>query len=228
MQERIVVCEDEEDVGELIAHHLRQSGWSVVRVGTGAECMENVLHEPPALLLLDLILPDVSGMYVLRRLREEPKTRSLPVILVTARSEEIDRVVGFELGADDYVPKPFSPRELTLRVQALLRRAREGSEVRADRMQIGPLFIDVARHEVRMDGQPVDLTALEFRLLLDLARHCGRVQRREELLERVWRYPGSLDTRTVDTHIKRLREKLGDGGAWIETVRGVGYRLRRD
>lgn len=227
MKERIVVCEDEVDVAELITHHLTAFGFDVTQVGTGEACLREVRRERPDLVLLDVILPDLSGTHVLRSLREEPRTRDLPVILVTARSEEIDRVIGFELGADDYVTKPFSPRELSLRAQAVLRRAQETSGASPDRLVMGPLSIDVGRHAVRVGDRPVNLTALEFRLLLDLARRKGRVQRREELLERVWRYPGDLDTRTVDTHVKRLREKLGDRGArCIETVRGVGYRLR--
>jgi two-component system, OmpR family, phosphate regulon response regulator PhoB len=227
MHERIVICEDDEDVAALMAHHLEMAGCTPVRVTTGVAALAEVRREPPALLLLDVILPDVSGTEVLRRVREQPGTRDLPVILVTARCEEIDRVIGFELGADDYVAKPFSPRELVLRAQAVLRRAEAlPTTARPDRIDVGPLSIDVARHEVRVDGQLQPVTALELRLLIHLARNRGRVQPREELLEHVWRHPGELDLRTVDTHIKRLRVKLGSAGRWIETVRGVGYRLR--
>jgi len=220
------VVDDEEDLLELIAHHLGAAGYNVLTASSGSKALADIGREAPSLVLLDVGLPDVSGTDVLRRLRRENQTRLLPVIMVTARQEEVDRVVGFELGADDYVTKPFSPRELVLRVQAVLRRARESGDSGGERLVAGPLEIDVPRHMVSVRGESVLLTALEFRLLLDLARRRGRVQNRDDLLERVWRYPGGVETRTVDTHVKRLREKLGEAGDWIETVRGVGYRLR--
>jgi two-component system phosphate regulon response regulator PhoB len=187
--------------------------------------LAEIQRSVPDLLVLDVMLPDISGLEVCRRLRRSPQTIRLPVIMLTARSDEVDRVVGFEVGADDYVPKPFSPRELVLRVDAILRRttrteALEGPQV----IVLGDLVIDVPAHRVEVQGQEVPLTALEFRLLLDLASRAGRVQSRDALLERVWGYSPNVETRTVDTHVKRLREKLGAAAAQIETVRGVGYR----
>jgi two-component system phosphate regulon response regulator PhoB len=171
------------------------------------------------------MLPDISGLEVCRRLRRNAQTIRLPVIMLTARNDEVDRVVGFEVGADDYVPKPFSPRELVLRVDAILRRTVAPQEVGGPQViALGDLVIDVPAHRVAVQGQEIPLTALEFRLLLDLASRAGRVQSRDALLERVWGYSPNVETRTVDTHVKRLREKLGPGAEQIETVRGVGYR----
>ncbi len=169
---------------------------------------------------------DMSATEVLKRVRERPDTRSKPVILVSGQDDEIDRVLAFELGADDFVAKPYSPRELALRLRAVLRRAHAQAEQPSNRFQLERLGIDVAGHEVTADGKVVPLTALEFKLLVDLTRHRGLVRSRENLLEAVWQHPGTLETRTVDTHVKRLREKLGDIGRQIETVRGVGYRLK--
>jgi len=163
---------------------------------------------------------------VLKRVRERPDTRSKPVILVSDSVDEVDRVLAFELGADDFVAKPYSPRELALRLRAVLRRSQARAEQPADRVQLDRLAIDVPGHEVSVDGKPVALTALGFKLLIDLARHRGLVRSREKLLASVWEQPGTLETRTVDTHVKRLREKLGDAGRQIETVRGVGYRVK--
>ncbi len=163
---------------------------------------------------------------VLKRVREHPETRTKPVILVSGKDDEVDRVLAFELGADDFVAKPYSARELALRLRAVLRRAQPQADQQTDRFQLDRLSIDVPSHETLVDGSAVALTALEFKLLVDLARHRGRVRSREKLLEAVWHHPSTLETRTVDTHIKRLREKLGDVGREIETVRGVGYRLK--
>jgi two-component system phosphate regulon response regulator PhoB len=177
-------------------------------------------------LIVEDQLADMRATEVLKRVREQPETRSKPVILVSGRDDEIDRVLAFELGADDFVAKPYSPRELALRLRAVLRRAQARADQPVDRFRLERLFIDVAAHEVTVDDEPVPLTALEFRLLADLARHRGFVRSRETLLRAVWQHTGTLETRTVDTHIKRLREKLGDVGREIETVRGVGYRLK--
>jgi two-component system phosphate regulon response regulator PhoB len=177
-------------------------------------------------LIVEDQLADMRATDVLKRVREQPETRSKPVILVSGRDDEIDRVLAFELGADDFVAKPYSPRELALRLRAVLRRAQARAVQPVDRFQLDRLFIDVAAHEVTVDDEPVPLTALEFKLLADLARHRGFVRSRENLLRAVWQHTGTLETRTVDTHIKRLREKLGDVGREIETVRGVGYRLK--
>lgn len=229
MGHRILVVEDEVDLAELVVFNLRQAGHDALAVHEGQRALEETHRHPPDLLVLDVMLPDLSGIEVCRRLRREPATQSLPVLMLTAKGEELDRVVGFEVGADDYVVKPFSPRELVLRVEAILRRSRSVQEPSPEETLVfEPLHIHVAAHRVTVAGHEVSLTALEFKLLLDLARRRGRVQSRDALLERVWGYAGGMETRTVDTHVKRLREKLGPAADHIETVRGIGYRLRDD
>jgi two-component system phosphate regulon response regulator PhoB len=225
MGSHILLVEDETDLADLVALHLREAGFEVTVVHEGATALAQVQRAQPDLILLDVMLPDVSGVEVCRRLRRSSQTAHLPVIMLTAKTAELDRVVGFEVGADDYVTKPFSPRELVLRVEAILRRMASGSETESpERITLGPLTIDVPAHRVLVEGDEVALTALEFRLLMDLVSRAGRVQSRNDLLERVWGYVPNVETRTVDTHVKRLREKLGAGGTCIETVRGVGYR----
>lgn len=228
MAERILVVEDEKDLLELVTYNLQQAGYQVTAVSDGAAALREIQKEAPELILLDLMLPDLSGTEICRRLRRDDKTRGIPVIMMTARGEEIDRVVGFEVGADDYVVKPFSPRELVLRVGAILRRSQTGTrEIKSgETIDVGPMLIDVERHRVTVLEEEIVLTALEFRLLLDLATKKDRVQSREALLERVWGYSSGVETRTVDTHVKRLREKLGAARDYLETVRGVGYRIR--
>ncbi len=221
------MVEDEVDLAELVAFNLREAGHEVVTAGTGASALAEIKRARPDLVVLDVMLPDISGLEVCRRLRRE--RRDVPVVMLTAKGEEVDRIVGFEVGADDYVVKPFSPRELVLRVDAILRRtsrAAPPTEDSPEPIQIGVLLLDVAAHRVDVEGQEVHLTALEFRLLLDLASRRGRVQSRDRLLERVWGYSKGVETRTVDTHVKRLREKLGAASKYIETVRGVGYRMQ--
>jgi two-component system phosphate regulon response regulator PhoB len=225
MGSRILVVEDEADLAELVAFNLRGAGHDVTVAHDGQSALAEINRAQPDLVVLDVMLPDLSGIEVCRRLRRSPETVRLPVIMLTARSDEVDRVVGFEVGADDYVPKPFSPRELVLRVEAILRRTiPRGDTEGPQEIVLGDLVIDVPAHRVEVREQEVLLTALEFRLLLDLASRAGRVQSRDALLERVWGYSPDVETRTVDTHVKRLREKLGVGAARIETVRGVGYR----
>ncbi|MGB8328748.1 MAG: response regulator transcription factor [Polyangiales bacterium] len=225
MGSRILVVEDEPDLADLVALNLRRAGHEVVVAHDGATALAEIQRSQPDLLVLDVMLPDISGLEVCRRLRRNAQTIRLPVIMLTARNDEVDRVVGFEVGADDYVPKPFSPRELVLRVDAILRRTTAPAEVGGPQVIVlGDLVIDVPAHRVEVQGQEILLTALEFRLLLDLASRAGRVQSRDSLLERVWGYSPNVETRTVDTHVKRLREKLGPGADQIETVRGVGYR----
>ncbi len=226
MSERILIVDDEPDIIELLEYNLEQAGYTVVTARDGASAFAEVRRQPPDVVLLDLMLPDISGTEVCRRLKKDPSTEQIPILMITARSEEIDRVVGFELGADDYITKPFSPREVVLRVQAVLRRARPRQEIVEERLVFGTLEIDVPRHRVLVDDEEVPLTALEFKLLFDLASRRGRVQSRDDLLERVWGYAPGIETRTVDTHVKRLREKLGSARDSIETVRGVGYRMR--
>lgn len=221
---RILVVDDEPDAVELIEFNLRNAGFEVVAALDGEEALKKARAYAPDLILLDLMLPEVDGLEVCKILRRDPATAAIPVMMVTAKAAELDRVLGLELGADDYVTKPFSPRELVLRVKNLLRR-RTGQGEKAERLQIEDLLIDVPQHLVSVDGRPVDLTATEFKLLTLLAQRRGRVQSREQLLRDVWQYDSLIDTRTVDTHMRRLREKLGRAARFLDTVRGVGYRF---
>jgi two-component system phosphate regulon response regulator PhoB len=222
---RILVVEDEKDLQDVLAYNLRQAGHDPVIVGTGHEALARVAGEPPDLVLLDLMLPDISGTDVCRALKSDPATRQIPVVMLTAKGEEIDRVVGFELGADDYVVKPYSMRELTLRLQRILQRHSAPADAGGGLTTFGRLRVDREGHRVWVDNQEVALTALELRLLCTLYDRRGRVQSRAVLLDEVWRMSSDVNTRTVDTHVKRLREKLGEAGAYLETVRGVGYRF---
>ncbi|HYV17929.1 MAG TPA: response regulator [Verrucomicrobiae bacterium] len=224
MSQTILVVDDEKDIVDLMRYNLVQAGFRVVSASDGQQALDLARRERPDLVVLDLMLPTLPGTEVARLLRQEEKTRSIPIVMLTARGSEVDRVVGFELGADDYVVKPFSPRELVLRVQAILRRdVRDEGE---EKITFDPLVIDLAAHVVRLKGREVGLTATEFKLLHRLARRPGRAFSRDQLLSDVWGYSGDLETRTVDTHMKRLRAKLGIVGSWIETVRGHGYRFR--
>jgi two-component system phosphate regulon response regulator PhoB len=222
--DRILVVDDEPDIRELVGFHLTQAGYSVETARDGAEALAAIRRAPPALVILDILLPDLTGTEILRVLRQEEASRATPVILLTARSEEVDRVVGFELGADDYVVKPFSPRELVLRVKAVLRRGREeGAE--GEVIVQKAIRLDLARHRCTVSDEEIELTAKEFALLGALMGRPGRVFTREQLLERVWGGDVHVTVRTIDTHMKRLREKLGGAADVIATVRGVGYRL---
>ncbi len=227
MPQTVLVVDDERDIVELLRYHLTQAGFRVQSAGDGRLALEMARRDPPDLILLDLMLPVLAGTEVARLLRQGERTRNVPIIMLTARGEEVDRVVGFELGADDYVVKPFSPREIVLRVQAVLRREEGHPEATEERpMSYGDLVIDPASHTVRHAGRELDLTTTEFKLLERLARRPGRAFSRDQLLSEVWGYGGDVETRTVDTHVKRLRAKLGTAGEWIQTVRGVGYRFR--
>jgi len=209
----------------LIVYHLKQSGFSVLTALDGPSGLEMAKEKRPSLVILDLMLPGMDGKDICRALKSNPLTQSIPILMLTAKAEEVDRVIGFELGADDYVTKPFSPRELVLRVKAILRRKeapQEGQEV----IRLGDLLIDLDRHRVSVKDKPIQLTSTEFKLLFELATKRGRVQTRENLLDKVWGYTYEGYARTVDTHIRRLREKLGPLGDYIETLRGVGYRFR--
>lgn len=222
----MLVVEDESDFARLVADSLERAGHKTVVVGTGEAALWEARARPPDCILLDWMLPDRPGTEVLRRLRADPITARVPVILVTARGEEVDRVVGLEMGADDYVVKPVSLRELALRVAAVTRR--RGGEATRDVqpiLEIGPLRVDGPAHRVFVAGVEVPVTALEFRLLVTLASRRGRVFSREALLREVWDVRAEIETRTVDVTVKRLRDKLGPAGAFIETVRGVGYRF---
>lgn len=221
----ILVVEDEEDILDLVSYHLELAGYRVVKVRAGDEALTSIEKKLPDLVVLDLMLPGMMGTEVCRILKQQENSRGIPIIMLTAKGEEIDRVVGFELGADDYVTKPFSPRELVLRVNAILKRVNapeESNEI----IQINGMTIDKAAHEVLLDGRPVSLTATEFLLLLTLVERKGRVQSRDMLLESVWGYDYTGFTRTVDTHMRRLRSKLEAWGKYLETVRGVGYRFK--
>ncbi|MHB8872792.1 MAG: winged helix-turn-helix domain-containing protein [Myxococcaceae bacterium] len=222
---RILIVEDEEDLAGLLVYNLRQAGHEPTVASTGSAALARLSELRPELVLLDLMLPDIPGGEVARLIREDALHAKTPIIMVTARGEERDRVRGLELGADDYVVKPFSVKELLLRVKAVLRRAEGKSEEEPASLAAGPIRLDPLRHEVRVGDEAVELTALEFRLLKTLLERPGRVQTRDTLLADVWGISSDITTRTVDTHIKRLREKLGPAGDLIETVRGVGYRL---
>jgi len=220
----ILVVDDEPDLLELVRFNLDRAGFRVETAASGEEALARLRRSTPDLLVLDLMLPDLSGEEVCRRLRANPSLAGLPVIMLTAKSEEVDRVVGFELGADDYVTKPFSPRELVLRVQALLRRSYEAAASSAP-LERGLLRLDLERHRCSVEGEEVELTAKEFQLLEALMRRPGRVMTREKLLDEVWGSDIAVTTRTIDTHLKRLREKLGEAAELIQRVRGLGYRF---
>jgi two-component system alkaline phosphatase synthesis response regulator PhoP len=227
---RVVVLEDEPDVAELLRYHLAREGYEVVLAVTGSEALKHALDRRPDVMLLDIMVPQLNGWEVCRRLKHDPETRDIPVIMVTGRADEGDKVLGFELGADDYVTKPFSPRELVARIRAVARRPRHG-EGRDDRSRLvaGALEVDRARFEIRMNGRQVELTPKEFHLLATLVATPGRVFGREELLDLVWGRDGFVEPRTVDVHVARLRGKFTAAGVeppGIETVRGVGYRFR--
>jgi len=222
---RILVVEDEKDIQDVLTYNLRQAGHTVTAVSRGEEALAHARRARPDLVLLDLMLPDIPGTEVVKSLKQDPKTQSVPVVMLTAKSSETDRVVGFELGADDYVVKPFSVRELVLRLQALLRRKAAEPARDDEPAGFGRLRYDPAAHRAFVDEKEVPLTALEFKLLIALHRSKGRVLSREALLSRVWEIEADVTTRTVDTHVKRLREKLGAASVYIETVRGTGYRF---
>jgi two-component system phosphate regulon response regulator PhoB len=223
----VLVIEDERDILDVIDFNLRQAGFKVLRAGDGAEGLRLAMTQRPDIVLLDLMLPGLDGKEVCRRLRGGKITRNMPIVMLTALAGETDRIIGLELGADDYITKPFSPRELVLRVKAVLRRTREGADDSGP-LRKGALAIDPVRHSVELDGAELTLTVTEFRLLERLVRHAGMVQTREVLLEKVWGYAYEGYARTVDTHIRRLRQKLGPLQDKIETVRGVGYRFREE
>jgi len=225
--ERVLVVDDEPDIVALVAYHLAKAGYRVSTASDGPEAIEQALRERPAIIVLDLMLPGLSGYDVLKQLRANERTRGVGVLLLTARREEPDRIRGLSLGADDYLTKPFSAQELVLRVGAILRRLKApGGAGHADVLELGSLRIDRAAYRVTVDGEAVELTPTEYRLLLLLAERRGRVQARHHLLETVWDAAPDIQTRTVDMHVQRLRGKLGPAGDLIETVRGFGYRLK--
>lgn len=222
---RILVVEDEADLRQVLEFNLAQQGYEVDTAATGAEGVRLARERKPDLILLDIMLPDFSGLDVCRQIKSDPALKGVAIVMLTARGEEIDRVVGFEIGADDYVVKPFSVRELMLRVGAILRRAHAESGPSPGRIEFGVLVMDRDAHRVWVEGEEVELTALEFKLLTTLYDRRDRVQTRTTLLDVVWGIRADVTTRTVDTHVKRLREKLGAARDYVETVRGVGYRF---
>jgi two-component system phosphate regulon response regulator PhoB len=224
MQHKILVVDDEADVIDLLVMNLRAAGFQVIAVEDGATALAKARSESPSLIILDLMLPRMPGVEICKVLKSDIATRHIPVIMLTAKAEEVDKIVGLELGADDYVTKPFSPRELILRINRSLRRGKD-KVASVEKLAIGDLMLDHTRHEVLVKNRPVDLTATEFRLLALLMERRGRVQGRDSLLNDVWGYESVIDTRTVDTHVRRLREKLGPLATYIETIRGVGYRI---
>jgi len=224
MRNKILVIEDEPDVLRLVAANLESAGFSVITASDGIEGLAKARAELPALILLDLMLPGMSGLEVCKKVRVDSETAGILTIMLTARHEEYDRIVGFELGADDYICKPFSPRELVLRVKSVLR-SNAGAAASPGVLEVGPLRIDRRGREVRVNGVPVSLTATEFNLLATLAQRRGRVLSRQSLLDQLWGVETSGESRTIDVHVRHLREKLGAAAECIETVRGFGYRL---
>ncbi len=220
--ERVLIVDDDPDIQGLVSYNLSQAGFRVTNAVTGSAALESVREQPPDLIILDIMLPDLDGLEVCRTLRTRASSRRIPIIMLTARTEESDRVVGFELGADDYVMKPFSPRELVLRVKSIFRRV---GEDRTDVLRIGKIQLFPLRRQVLSGNRSITLTAKEFELLQELMRARGNVLTREVLMDRVWGYHSQATSRTLDTHVRRLREKLGDEAIYLETVHKVGYRM---
>jgi len=221
-----MIVDDEADVIDMLVINLRAAGFQVIAVEDGATALAKARSEAPSLIILDLMLPRMPGLEICKVLKSDLATRHIPIIMLTAKAEEVDKIVGLELGADDYVTKPFSPRELILRINCSLRRGKD-KVAGVEKIVIGDLVLDHGRHEVLVKNRPVDLTATEFKLLALLMERRGRVQGRDSLLNDVWGYESVIDTRTVDTHVRRLREKLGPLATYIETIRGVGYRINQ-
>jgi len=224
MKPRILVVDDEPEAVELIEFNLKQSGYSVSTAADGAEALKKARSQVPDLIVLDVMLPEMDGFEICKTLRLDPTTARVPIVMLTAKAAEIDRVLGLELGADDYLTKPFSTRELLLRIKKILARG-QLAEQAENLLRFGDLAIDTPRHVASWREKPFDLTATEFKLLTVLAQRAGRVQSRDQLLRDVWEYDSLIDTRTVDTHMRRLREKLGPASKHLDTVRGVGYRF---
>ena len=224
MKQKILVVDDEPEAVELVEFNLKQAGYAVSTATDGAEALKKARSQTPDMILLDVMLPEMDGFEICKTLRLETSTARTPILMLTAKASEIDRVLGLELGADDYLTKPFSPRELLLRIKKILARGVVEEKSR-DQLRYGDLLIDVPRHVASWKGKAIELTATEFKLLTTLAQRTGRVQSRDSLLRDVWEYDSLIDTRTVDTHMRRLREKLGPAAKHLDTVRGVGYRF---
>jgi DNA-binding response OmpR family regulator len=224
LKQKILIVDDEPEAVELVEFNLRQAGFDTATAADGEEALKKAKAQLPALVILDLMLPEIDGLEVCKLLRRDATTAKIPILMLTAKAAEIDRVLGLELGADDYVTKPFSPRELILRVKKILQRGESATDKR-ETMRFGDLLIDIPKHRASWKTKSFDLTATEFKLLTVLAERAGRVQSRDALLRDVWEYDAAIDTRTVDTHMRRLREKLGPAAKHLDTVRGVGYRF---
>ncbi len=224
MKQRILVVDDEPEAVELVEFNLKQAGYAVSTAADGAEALKKARSQTPDLIVLDVMLPEMDGFEICKALRLDGATAKVPVIMLTAKAAEIDRVLGLELGADDYLTKPFSPRELLLRVKKILARSAPQEKAK-EQLRFGDLMIDLPRHIATWKNKPIELTATEFKLLTILAQRSGRVQSRDQLLRDVWEYDSVIDTRTVDTHMRRLREKIGAASKHLDTVRGVGYRF---
>ena len=227
MSQNILIIEDEPDIRKTLEYNISREGYKVVCASSLSKGKEHINSSDFSLILLDLMLPDGSGLDLCREIKSDKDKSSTPIIILTAKDDEVDKVVGFELGADDYVTKPFSVRELILRIKAVLKRGAEKKETLEVQRQFGELIMDIDSHEVFVNNEQIILTALEFRLLRQLVDRRGRVQSRDQLLSDVWGYSSEVTTRTVDTHIKRLREKLGTMGKYVQTIRGVGYKFSR-
>jgi DNA-binding response OmpR family regulator len=224
MKAKILVVDDEPDAVDLIEFNLKEADYRVATADDGNEALRKARSFAPDLIVLDWMLPELDGLEVCKRLRKDPQTASIPIIMLTAKAAEIDRVLGLEIGADDFLTKPFSPRELLLRIKNQLKH-RLGEDPPTAVLQCGGIAVDISRHLVTVDGRRIDLTATEFKLLTTLLQRRGRVQTREQLLKDVWEYDSGIDSRTVDTHMRRLRKKLGRSARCLDTIRGVGYRL---
>lgn len=223
-QERILVVEDDKHISKLVRYNLEKAGYTCETTITGEDALEILDSQAVDLVILDIMLPKMDGLETCKRIKQDRRLSAVPVIMLTAKGEEVDRIIGFELGADDYIVKPFSPRELVLRVKAILSRGKPKESVK-EILNVGPIKVDIPRCEVAIDGKKIRLTAMEFKLLVTLISAKGRVQSRDRLLEEVWNLDADVTTRTVDTHIKRLRQKLGAAGHMVQTVRGHGYKL---
>ena len=223
-KERIFLVEDDKNISKLVKYNLEKAGFEVSVADRGEKAIEALGKTPADLVLLDIMLPEIDGFEVCKRLRQAEGTKNIPIIMLTAKGEEVDRLLGFELGADDYIVKPFSPRELVLRVKAVLKRGK-APEQKKDMLSAENIKIDMPRHKVTVDKKEVELTLMEFNLLVTLIERRGRVQSRERLLNDVWGIASEVTTRTIDTHVKRLRQKLGKAGKYIETIRGIGYKF---
>ena len=227
MKERILIVEDDKHISKLVKFNLEKANYECTVAATGEKALEVLNDQPMDLIILDIMLPGMDGFSICRTIKEKEKLKNIPIIMLTAKGEEVDRIVGLELGADDYIVKPFSPRELVLRVKAILKRGKF-EESKKDTLVARDITVDIPKHKVTVRGKPVELTQMEFKLLVTLMERRSRVQTRERLLSDVWDMDTDVDTRTIDTHVKRLREKLGRSGSLIETIRGLGYKFKEE